>query len=139
MQEYFKNLDERGLSDAFKTEDDCLRFLAEVKWSAGYICKKCGHANYCAGKKPYSRRCTRCKTEESGTANTTFHKCKVELPIAFQIAWLVCHRPQLSLQEISETLDMRLMTIWKLRTKVKECIECGTGFLKPTESNKADN
>jgi hypothetical protein len=41
-----------------------------MEW--GMSVKKCSHTNYCIGRKPYSRRCTCCKYDESPTAGTIF-------------------------------------------------------------------
>ena len=131
MQEYFQNLDINKLMEAFGNEQLCLSFLAENKWKTGFVCRKCGNTRWCAGSKPFSRRCTLCKTQESATAHTTFHRCKIPLPQAFQLSWYVCHNPEMSLQELAEKMNMRTMTVWKMRTKIKECIKCNSGFIKP--------
>jgi hypothetical protein len=109
--------------DQFATDEQCLEFLAGQKWKDGYVCRKCGHTNYCAGKTPFSRRCTRCKHDESATAHTIFHRCKINLSEAFKIAYLVCKSPQISTYDISRKLDKRQMTCWKFKKKITECIE----------------
>jgi hypothetical protein len=109
--------------DQFATDEQCLEFLAGQKWKDGYVCRKCGHTNYCVGKTPFSRRCTRCKHDESATAHTIFHRCKINLSEAFKIAYLVCKSPQISTYDISRKLDKRQMTCWKFKKKITECIE----------------
>lgn len=104
-------------------EDRCLAFISEEKWKAGYVCRKCGNDNYCKGKKPYSRRCTRCKHEESATANTIFHGCHLPITQAFRLAYEVCHNPAISTYELSRQLDTRQMTCWKLKKRMVECIQ----------------
>ena len=111
------------LQSFFNDEDKCLSFLAQQKWEHGFVCKKCGHTHYCAGKTPYSRRCTKCKKDESATANTIFHRCRIYLPDAFKIAHLVCSEPKISSTKLSTTLDLRQMTCWKFKKKVTECID----------------
>jgi len=32
----------------FKTDDDCLRYLSEIKWSEGYVCKRCSNDKFFA-------------------------------------------------------------------------------------------
>lgn len=110
------------VDDCFSQEEQCLSFLAEFKWQNGFVCRKCGHDNYCKGKKPFSRRCTRCKTEESATAHTIFHHCKIPLPEAFSLARLVCNNPDISTYEISRIFDKRQMTCWKFKSKVIDCL-----------------
>ena len=63
--------------------------------------------NYCKGKKPFSRRCTKCKTEESATAHTIFHKCKFPLTEAFKITYIVCHNPEISIYKLSENINLQ--------------------------------
>ena len=123
MKQIFKNIDIIEFEDHFDTEEKCLEYLAEEKWKDGFICRKCGHTNFCRGKKPYSRRCTRCKTEESATAHTIFHKCKFPLTEAFKITYLVCHNPDISSVKISEKINLRHMTCWKFKRKITECID----------------
>jgi len=119
----FGQIDRQMFVRSFKEEQDCLAFLAEEKWKDGYVCRNCGHTNYCKGKKLYSRRCTRCKREESPTAHTIFHHCRIPLPTAFEIAFLVCTTPGLTVAGLSRELATRQMTCWKFRKQVLECLE----------------
>jgi len=108
---------------SFSSEDSCLQYLAEKKWPDGFICRKCGHTNYCKGKSPYSRRCTRCKKEESATANTIFHRCHIPIPEAFRIVYMVCHNPAISTYALAREIELRQMTCWKLKKRLKECLD----------------
>ncbi len=119
----FNKLDISELEGFFSSEEDCLRFLSEKKWETGYVCRKCGHTNYCKGKTPYSRRCTRCKKEESATANTIFHRCHIPITEAFQIVYKVCHNPTISSYALSREIELRQMTCWKLKSRLMECIK----------------
>jgi len=118
----FLKLDIKEISVDSLTEEDCLSFIAEKKWETGFVCKKCGHTNYCKGKTPFSRRCTRCKHDESATANTIFHRCHIPLPEAFRIVSMVCNDPSISTYELSRQIDLRQMTCWKLKTRLMDCI-----------------
>lgn len=99
-----------------------LKSLADYKWIDGFVCRKCGHTNYCHGKKPFSRRCTRCKSEESATAHTIFHRCKIPLTEALELAKTVCADPEVSSYEISRVFDRRQMTCWKFKSRITECL-----------------
>ncbi len=122
MDKFFKDdLSEKKLEELFNSEEKCLEFLASIKWSKGFKCRKCGNDNYCQGKKPYSRRCTRCKTEESATRGTIFHNCKFPLNKAFYIAYHVCKKDDnISTYEYARRLSLRQMTCWKFKHKIKE-------------------
>ncbi len=123
MLTIFDKINIKKFETFFNDEEKCLAFLAEEKWQDGYVCKHCGHTRYCSGKTPYARRCTKCKHEESATAHTMFHRCKIHLPDAFRLAHIVCNSPSISTAELSETLDLRQMTCWKFKKKVTQCIE----------------
>jgi len=108
---------------AFDTTASCLKLIADQKWADGFTCRNCGNTNFCRGKTLYSRRCTRCKLEESATSHTIFHHCRVALPEAFKIMHMVCSNPGISTYELSRQMELRQMTCWKLKHKLMECIK----------------
>jgi two-component system, sensor histidine kinase LadS len=124
MSAIFKTeLDEKSLEELFTSDDKCYEFLAELKWSKGFTCRKCGNTNFCPGKTPHSRRCTRCKTEESSAAGTIFHNCKFPISKAFYIAWNVCKgKEELSTYEFARRLSLRQMTCWNFKTKIRNAL-----------------
>ena len=103
-------------------EDAALLLLSDFKWKDGFVCSKCGSTNYCKGKTELSRRCTRCKKEESVTAHTIFHRCKIPINSAMEIAYLVCNVAAISSYEISRQLDIRHMTCYGFQKKVIDCL-----------------
>ncbi len=129
MKKLFAKIDPLKFKNEFASDEQCLSFLSEMKWSKGFVCRKCGNTNYCSGKKPYSRRCTKCKSEESATAHTVFHACKFPLPSAFELMYNVCHKPDISSYELSRLLKTRQMTCWKFKKKLMECLEKNDGLL----------
>ena len=109
--------------EVYQTEEDCLSLIASKKWDKGFVCRKCGNTNYCKGKKPFSRRCTKCKTEESVTANTIFHNCRIPLTEALEITILNCMFPDISSYELSRKIERRHMTCYHFQKKIKSCLE----------------
>ena len=113
------DLSTEELSELFSNDEACLEFLASLKWADGYVCRKCGNTNYCHGKTPHSRRCTRCKSEESATTGTIFHHCKFPVSKAFYIAFNVCKgNDNISTYEFARRLSLRQMTCWNFRSKI---------------------
>ncbi|MCT4616217.1 MAG: IS1595 family transposase, partial [Marinifilaceae bacterium] len=82
----FKGQNLLEFAEYFKSNQDCLDYLAEKKWANGYICKKCGHNNS-QTRKNQSRTCNKCSHTESATANTLFHKVKFGIRKAFFICF----------------------------------------------------
>ncbi|MEA5111983.1 MAG: hypothetical protein VB072_16260 [Lentimicrobium sp.] len=124
----FKNLDLAAFYQRFSSAEQCLKVIADEKWRDGYVCRSCGHSNYCIGKSPFSRRCTRCKHDESATAHTIFHRCRIPITDAFEIAWMVCGTPGISSYELSRRLETRQMTCWKFKKRIMECMAEGSGL-----------
>jgi hypothetical protein len=119
-----KELSEDQIKELFQNEEKCYEFLAELKWSDGFICRKCGNTNYCSGKTPWSRRCTKCKTEESAASGTIFHNCKFPINKAFYIAYNVCKgNEDLSTYEFARRLSLRQMTCWNFKTKIRHALQ----------------
>lgn len=113
----------------FPDEESCYLYLAAIKWKAGYVCKRCSHTNYCTGRKPYSRRCTRCKYDESTTAGTMFDKCKFSLHLAFHIVFkLSTKKKGMSSVELSREFDLRRMTCWEFKLKVQQVMRSSKRF-----------
>lgn len=125
MSSIFKNdLDDVLLSELFRSDERCYEFLADLKWSKGFTCRKCGNNNYCPGKTPYSRRCTKCKTEESATSGTIFHNCKFPVSKAFYIAYNVCKgKEDISTYEFARRLSLRQMTCWNFKAKIQNALK----------------
>lgn len=109
----------------FKTDEDCYRYLSEIKWSQerSYSCKKCSHKTYGKGKKPYSRRCAKCNYDESPTAGTMFDKLKFSLLIAFHICFKISTKKKgMSSLELSEEFGLRQKTVWEFKWKLQQAM-----------------
>ncbi len=109
----------------FKNDEDCYRYLSEVKWGLEnpYKCKKCGHSKYGKGKKPYSRRCTKCNYDESPTAGTMFDKLKFSLLVAFHIVFKISTKKKgMSSLELSEEFELRQKTCWEFKWKLQQAM-----------------
>jgi hypothetical protein len=119
-----KELGKEQLEALFNSDEKCYAFLSEIKWHDGFQCRKCGNKNYCEGKTPHSRRCTKCKTEESSTAGTIFHNCKFPVSKAFYIAYNVCKgKEEISTYEFARRLSLRQMTCWNFKTKIRHALQ----------------
>ena len=125
MDLIFKNeIAESELEELFVNDDKCLEFLSGLKWKDGFTCRKCGNNNSCPGKTPYSKRCTKCKSEESATADTIFHNCKFPVHKAFIIAYQVCKgKEEISSYEFARRLALRQMTCWNFKTKIRSALK----------------
>jgi hypothetical protein len=117
----FRGVNSIKFGKRFQTNEDCYNYLAGIKWKQGYECKKCRYEKYGKGKGPSSRRCIKCKYDESPTAGTMFHKCKFSLLIAFHLAFKVSTKKKgMSSLELSREFEQRQKTCWKFKQKLQQ-------------------
>lgn len=121
----FKGVNAIQFHKRFPDDNACYEYLANAKWPTdNFICRKCFYDKYCRGKKPYSRRCLRCKSDESPTAGTAFDKVKFPLHIAFHILFKVCVRKKgLSTLELSREFGLRQKTCWGFKWKIQQAMK----------------
>jgi transposase-like protein len=123
MRDKFRGVNSIRFYKRFPDDDACHRYLSEIKWESGFLCRKCGHKKYCSGRKPYSRRCTRCKHDESPTAGTMFDKCKFSLHLAFHLAFKISTKKKgMSSLELSREFDLRQTTCWEFKWKIQQAM-----------------
>ena len=119
MESKFESLTIFEFQERFPDVESCMNYLSDLKWGGGYVCSKCGHTRYCAGKQIYSRQCTRCCYIESVTSGTLFHKLKFSLLKAFYIVYYVStNKKGISSTELSRKLGLRQKTCWLFKQKV---------------------
>lgn len=124
-RDIFRGVNSIKFYSRFTSDEDCYRYLSEIKWPDNqFTCKRCGHTVYCKGKKPYSRRCTRCKHDESPTAGTMFDRLKFSLLLAFHIAFKISTKKKgMSSLELAEEYEMRQKTCWEFKWKIQQAMK----------------
>ena len=108
----------------FKNSEDCMSYLVEHKWKNGYCCKKCGSCQYNKGRQWFYRRCRSCGYDESATANTLFHGCKLNLVTVFEMAYRISVRKKgMSSCELSKEFGCQQKTAWLLKVKFQQAMK----------------
>ena len=110
-------------TDLFDSDNSCYHYLVYLKWADGDKCNKCSSNKYGRGKKWHSRRCLKCRYDESATANTLFHKLKFPISEAFHIILQLLQIPQgISSNELSRQYSICQKTAWFFKRKVQQGI-----------------
>lgn len=113
----------------FKDDNDCYEYLSLVKWEASFVCRKCNNDKYYKGEKPFSRRCLKCKYDESPTVNTKFEKLKFSILIAFHIVFKIGTKKKgMSSLELSSEFELRQKTCWAFKQKIQEVMKSSLKF-----------
>lgn len=120
----FKGITAKEFRDRFKTEQDCFFYLMEIKWGKGFKCSRCGHDQFYKGRTYYYRRCRSCRYDESVTANTLFHNCKLGILKAFEIAFRISVRKKgMSSCELSKEVGCNQKSAWLFKSKLQEAMK----------------
>jgi hypothetical protein len=120
----FRGVNSIKFNQRFKDDNDCLGYLAEVKWQNGYKCKRCENDKFGNGKHIYNRRCTKCRYDESPTAGTMFEKLKFSILIAFHIVFKISTKKKgMSSLELSNEFELRQMTCWSFKQKLQQVMK----------------
>jgi hypothetical protein len=119
-----RDFDFGEFSQLYPDKDACLHYLADLKWQAGYHCRKCGHEKSCEAREPFARRCTRCRYVESATTGTLLQKCKFPIVKALYAVFLLhTHRGQYAPAELARVLELRPATSWAFAQKVLAALQ----------------
>ena len=106
--------------DRYKTDKDCLEYLASIKWRDGFTCVKCHHKKFTIRKSNYARDCNLCHHIESPTANTLFHKVKFGVRKAFTIVFeMSAATKSVSSSQMARRLNVTRQTAWLFMHKVR--------------------
>jgi hypothetical protein len=124
-----RNLSRKEFEQKFGTSAQCMQHLSELKWGAGYSCRRCAHNSYYKGKKGLNRRCKRCGLEESPTSQTLFHKLKFDLHKAFGMIYdIMLSKKGANSIWLAERYEVSQNTSWLFRRKVQQ-------YLKSSKNN----
>lgn len=119
----FKGTNILEFAKQFDSKEKCLFYLSSLKWQKGFVCSKCCNTTLSKTAYPHIRRCNKCKHKESATAGTLFHKCKIDLPKAFMIVFLVSTgKKGISSTELSRKLSLRQKTSYYFKRKVMQAM-----------------
>jgi transposase-like protein len=115
--------------ERFKTEEDCLEYLYNLKFSQGFTCSKCNNNTSYKGTKQFTQVCRSCRHTESATSNTLFHKVKFGLKNAFMIVYdMTTTTKGISSRVISRKYSINKDSAWLFMKKVRTAMESTAAY-----------
>lgn len=116
----FKGINAIEFTRQFKSNEDCYKYLIELKWGKGFYCSRCGCPESYKGRTYYHRRCKACNYGESVTANTVFHGMKMPVLKAFHMIFrLTAKKKGMSTTELGAEVGVQQKTAWLFKRKIQ--------------------
>jgi transposase-like protein len=97
----------------FNIEQDCIDYIASIRWPHGFVCPVCASIRY--WKKSKGRyECIDCHAESTITNGTIFHKSTKPLQVWFRaIWWMVAQKNGVSAKGLQKILGLgSYQTAW---------------------------
>lgn len=90
----------------FASEQDCLKYLIEVKWPNGFCCNNCGSKDYWLLSRKRVK-CKNCSAEITVTADTFFSQSNKPLSMWFRaIWWMIAQKSGISASGLQAILGL---------------------------------
>jgi transposase-like protein len=119
MISYPQNIEQ--FEDLFKSEDDCIRYLIQVRWPNGFICEKCQSTKHWLSGKLLG--CSTCGNKVRILAGTIFQDTKLPLMKWFRAIWEVVRRKSgVSALALQDELGLTYKTVWTLLHKIRRAM-----------------
>lgn len=107
----------------FRTDAECLDYLEWLRWPAGFVCPRCGHAG---GWRLDDGRfeCARCGARTSTTAGTIFDRTRTPLTVWFTACWLFASgKDGISALSLKRTLEIgSYQTAWTMLHRLRSVL-----------------
>lgn len=117
----------------FRTDDDCIKHLADLRWPDGVRCVTCGTdkvAQYVSptkkqpNRKIYQCQEPTCAQQFTATAGTIFHDTHLPLTKWFMaLALIVDAKKGMSAKQIQRHLKVGYKTAWYLAHRIRKAME----------------
>jgi transposase-like protein len=91
MEDYPKTLME--FEKRFSSEEDCLKYLFQLRWPDGFRCPRCQHQEAWHTERGLYH-CKKCNHQSSVTSGTIFQDTRKPLQVWFRAMWYVTNQKQ---------------------------------------------
>jgi len=104
----------------FSTEEDCVAYLASIRWPGGFVCSACGETKSWRTDRGLWH-CQGCQRQTSATAGTVFEDSRKPLRLWFHVMWLMmAQKTGLSARNLCDTYGFgSYQTAWGWLRKLR--------------------
>ena len=106
--------------DFFRTEEDCIRYLASIRWPDGFVCPKCGNNQYWIGNRNQFI-CASCRNQFKVQSGTVMQDSKLPIRIWLSAMWFFAtFKNGVSAKSLQENLGINsYRSAWSLLHKLR--------------------
>ena len=123
----------------FQSEEDCIGYLRETRWSEGFICPNCEHDVGYELSSRYLIQCAVCRRQTSVTAGTIFEKTHMPLTIWFRMIYAVAQdKGGASSSRLAIQFGIPQKTAWHMLHKIRTAMGSGNKLIELTGNIELD-
>lgn len=126
-----EEIDLFSFGQKFSKEEDCLRYLAGLRWPDGVICPQCGSIKVYEYKDGRLYKCANkgCAMQFTAKVHTIFADSHIPLAKWFFAAYLLASvGPSLTSVELAKRLRITQKTAWKMMQRFKQAAATNIDF-----------
>ncbi len=118
----------RQIQERFRTQEDCLAYIVQMRWSAGVTCPRCGNDHVYALKQPFKWQCKKCAPNGyrfSPLTGTIFENTKCPLREWFQVILIMCQAKKgMSALQVQRHIGMgAYRTAWYMCHRIRAAMQ----------------
>ncbi len=116
----------------FKSEEDCVDYIAKLRWPNGFVCPNCQSSKAWDTKRRL-KHCSICGHQTSITAGTVFQNTRKPLRLWFYVMWwVVSQKTGASAKNMKDVMGFgSYKTAWAWLQKLRRIMVCpGRNLLK---------
>ncbi len=118
----------RQIQERFRTQEDCLAYIVEMRWSGGVTCPRCGNDRVYALKQPFKWQCKACAKNGyrfSPLTGTIFENTKYPLREWFQVILIMCQAKKgMSALQVQRHIGMgAYRTAWYMCHRIRAAMQ----------------
>jgi len=107
----------------YPTQDDCIKYLEQVRWQDKPICPYCGSKSQTSIENGLRHHCNTCNTSYSVTVGTIFHDSRLPLQKWFLALGLILNAKKgVSSRQLSRDLKVNKNTAWYLGMRIRKAM-----------------
>jgi transposase-like protein len=112
------------LFEDFDTDQECRKFLEELRWPLGVSCPRCKGETISRIQKRGQFDCDSCRYQFSVMAGTIFNDSHLPLTKWFIAVYLMCESKKgISANQLKRTIKVSYKTAWYLCHRIRKAIE----------------